>query len=109
AFGLGTNNALFVKVWNVSSGVSDWTSLGGICISPPATFSRDETHLDAFVIGTDKAAYHTAWNGATWANFYSLGGTFISPLAVTELSPDNIHLFGVGIDGAAYHNGFARG
>lgn len=63
----GTDNA----VWHRCSddgGVrwSDWTSLGGVITSAPASISRAANQIDVFVRGSGNKLFHAWWDGVAW-------------------------------------------
>ena len=63
--------SLYHKAWDGSSwqpSLTDWESLGGEIDkgTSPAAVSWGPNRLDIFVVGTDKALYHKAWDGSSW-------------------------------------------
>jgi len=72
--------------------------------------------LDAFVIGTDSALYHKAWNGSAWqpspTGYESLGGVVEGPAEAVSWGPNRLDIFVRGTDQGLYHkswNGSAWG
>jgi len=63
--------------------------------------------LDLFVIGTDSAIYHKAWDGQAWRpsvkDWERLGGTFIFEPASVAWGPNRLDIFAIGADSALYH------
>jgi hypothetical protein len=78
-----------------------WESLGGWCHSP-VIVSRGPTSVDAFVIGTDHALWHNAWNGAAWSGWQSRGGWCASPPTVVSWGPNRLDAFVLGTDHGVY-------
>jgi len=72
-FGIWTDSTTRVKtfkdgVWDV-----EWTSLGGVCGSPPVTCSYGTDNNNVVIVGSDHAVYHKYLNnGNNWGP--SLGG-----------------------------------
>jgi len=68
--------------------------------------------LDAFVIGTDSALYHKAWNGSAWSGYESLSGVVEWPPEAVSWAPNRLDIFVRGSDQGLYHkswNGSAWG
>ena len=72
--------------------------------------------LDAFVIGTDSALYHKAWNGSAWqpspTGYDGMGGIVEGPPEVVSWGPNRLDIFVRGTDQGLYHkwwNGAAWG
>ena len=63
--------------------------------------------LDAFVLGTDAALYHKAWDGSAWVpsetGFEDLGGICLAAPEVVAWAAGRLDIFVVGTDGALYH------
>ena len=63
--------------------------------------------LDAFVIGTDSALYHKAWDGSAWqpspTAYESLGGIVEGPPEVVSWGPNRLDIFVRGTDQGLYH------
>ena len=82
--------------------------------SPVAAWNGNR--LDVFVLGTDRALYHKAWDGAAWqpsvTGFEALGGICSSAPQAVAWGPDRLDIFVTGTDSALYHkwwNGSAWG
>jgi hypothetical protein len=75
-----------------------WERLDGWCSSPPAICSWGAKHLDAFVLGTDHAVWHRAWDGAVWSRWESLGGVFSTPPCVCSWGVNRLDLFALGME-----------
>ena len=69
--------------------------------SSPAICSRTDTTFDVFAVGSDKALWHRAYNGATWQSWESLGGILTSSPAVVTRGGE-IYIFARGNDGALW-------
>lgn len=80
-----------------------WTSVGGIATSAPAIASWGANRLDAFARGTDKALWHSAWNGTAWSAWESLGGVVVSDPAAVSQTANSIDVFVRGADNAVWH------
>ncbi|WP_289884786.1 M43 family zinc metalloprotease [Janthinobacterium sp. SUN118] len=72
--------------------------------------------LDVFVLGTDRALYHKAWNGAAWApsvsGYEGQGGICTSAPQVVSWAPNRLDVFVTGTDSGLFHkwwNGSAWG
>lgn len=63
--------------------------------------------LDLFVIGTDSALYHKAWNGSAWSpsltGFDNLGGVCTSRPRATAWAPNRLDVFVTGTNGDLFH------
>src|SRR5882724_2016626 len=80
-FAIGSDSAIWHK-WFDNGVWSDWESLGGLFLNPPAVTSWDTGRLDIFVRGTDKALWHKWFDNGVWSNWESLGGVLYSDPAV---------------------------
>ena len=119
AFVIGTNSALYHKWWNGSAwgpSVTNFESLGGVCVGPAEVASWGPNRLDAFVVGTDSKLYHKWWNGSNWGpsvtGYESLGGICTSMPEVVSWGPNRLDVFVTGTNSALYHkwwNGSAWG
>ena len=72
--------------------------------------------LDIFVLGTDRALYHKAWNGAAWApsatGYEAQGGIGTSAPQVVSWGENRLDVFVTGTDSGLFHkwwNGTAWG
>ncbi|MBB5367984.1 MULTISPECIES: M43 family zinc metalloprotease [unclassified Janthinobacterium] len=72
--------------------------------------------LDVFVVGTDSALYHKAWNGTAWAPsvtaYEAQGGIVTSAPQVVSWGANRLDVFVTGSDSGLYHkwwNGSAWG
>ena len=72
--------------------------------------------LDVFVLGTDRALYHKAWNGTAWApsltGYEGQGGIATSAPQVVSWAPNRLDVFVTGTDSGLFHkwwNGSAWG
>jgi len=63
--------------------------------------------LDLFVIGTDSAIFHKAWDGKAWLpsmkDWENLGGSFVFEPASVAWGPNRLDIFAIGTDSALYH------
>ena len=63
--------------------------------------------LDLFVLGTNSAAFHKAWNGASWlpstTGWESIGGAFVEEPVAISWGTERLDIFGIGTDHALYH------
>jgi hypothetical protein len=100
AFGRGTDNALYHKVY-----LGAWygyESLGGVLTSDPGVVSWGPNRIDVFVRGTDNALYHKVWAGA-WYGWESLGGGLTSGPDVASWSSGRLDVFVRGTDNGLWH------
>ncbi|WP_205711262.1 M43 family zinc metalloprotease [Janthinobacterium lividum] len=72
--------------------------------------------LDVFVVGTDRALFHKAWNGTAWApsvtGYEAQGGICTSAPQVVSWGPNRLDVFVTGTDSGLFHkwwNGTAWG
>lgn len=69
--------------------------------------SWDSNRLDAFVLGTDSAMYHKAWDGNAWApsvgGYEYMGGICMSAPEVASWAPNRLDAFVLGTDHGLYH------
>ena len=63
--------------------------------------------LDVFVLGTDRALYHKAWNGTAWApsvtGYEGQGGICTSAPQVVSWAPNRLDVFVTGTDSGLFH------
>jgi len=63
--------------------------------------------LDVFVLGTDRALYHKAWDGSAWrpstSGYAGLGGICTSVPQALAWGPNRLDVFVTGTDRALYH------
>jgi outer membrane protein assembly factor BamB len=78
-------------------------SLGGILTSAPGAASWGSSRDDAFVRGTDNAAYHISSDGAGWSGWESLGGDLASAPGAASWAPNRIDVFVKGTDQQLWH------
>ena len=81
----------------------DWSSVGEVSTSDPATAGRGSVWSGVFWRGTNNAIWYTGWDGG-WSAPHSLGGTFTSGPAVAMMSTSRVDVFARGSDNALYHN-----
>jgi hypothetical protein len=111
-FAVGASTrTLYHKVWTGLLDSSDpWEVVGGDIADAPAIVSSGPNHLDVFVISTDQAMYHKAWDSTNgWqpadpSSWDPLGGSFTgAPAAAAQASLPRIDVFAVGTDAAVHH------
>jgi hypothetical protein len=87
--------------------LNPYDDLGGNFSNNPAVVSWDHDRLDLFVVGSDGALCHKAWDGSQWlpsvSGFDNLGGKILGSPAVASWDHDRLDIFVVGTDGALYH------
>jgi endoglucanase len=103
-FGVGTDQALWLRWWNGTSW-SNWGSLGGRLTSSPAVASQGN-RIDVFARATDNALWHLWFNGSTWSAWESLGGALIAAPAAASPASGQLDVFAVGTDRAVYRRIF---
>jgi hypothetical protein len=101
-FGVGTDSAMFHKLWDGSCW-GGWESLGGILESEPVAVSWGLRWLDVFTIGTDSALWHKWWDGSPWGGWESHGGIIVSAPTVVSWGRSRIDAFVFGTDHALWH------
>ena len=111
-FALGTDNSMYHKAWDGAwrPSQTDWSSLGGKFVSPPAAVSWDTNRLSIFGLGTDNSMYHKAWDGAWWpsqTDWEPLGGTFFSTPAPVSCDLGRVDIFGLGVNNSMYHKAWS--
>jgi hypothetical protein len=103
AFATGHDHAL----WHYVRTAGVWSkpeSLGPDVVGPPAVCSWGGSRLDVFVIGTDGALYHKAWDGTAWTpDWERLGGVCVGQPSVCSWGLNRLDIFVIGTDGALYH------
>lgn len=106
----GTNNGIYVKTMDLSSGVwSGWITIGGKTSSGPSVKATpDEDDFVLAVRGMDNSIYYTyTWHGdwsvSPWFNVP--GVTVDRPVLERTSNPDEVlHLVVRGSDNGVYHN-----
>jgi len=97
----GTNGALYQKIWNVSSGWSGWTSLGGKLTASPAATVVDG-YIEVVVRGTNGAVYwmegYPSFDQSGWSNFGGQVAPGTGPAACAGA------IFVEGMNGALYES-----
>ncbi len=102
---------VYHKFWTPQLGwqptQTNWESLGGNVISPPAVVATAVNSLQVLAVGTASHDMLTKGFNGTWqpsqTTFSSLGGVFDSPPAVAFWDPFDVHIFGLGTDDQMYH------
>jgi len=108
-FGVGSDSATWHKYydgkWNPTG--TGWTSLGGVCLTPPVVVDYGDERIAAFVIGTDRSCYVSTGKGGSFSAWENLKGTFVGDsLTAVSWSKDRLDVFGIGSDSALWHNWF---
>lgn len=88
---------------------SDWSSIGGVATSDPASCSLSGFRTVVFVRGTDNALWFRYWDGYTWSSWASLGGVLTSAPAATCRTSNRIDVFARGTDNALWQRSFYNG
>lgn len=103
-FVVGTDKALWTRVWNGSSW-SPWASLGGSLTSAPTAVTLGSGRVHVFARGSDGAVWCRALTGTTWANWFSIGGTPAagSSPAVVAYNGAQLDVFIRGTDDHIWH------
>jgi IgA Peptidase M64 len=108
-FTVGTDNRVYSAFWDVSSGWSNWFTIGTLSARPGSTVNvvaRNPNHLDLFTTASDGRTMSAWWdvNGG-WANWFQVMGGVAAPGAtVTAIAryPFHLDLFTVGTDNRVY-------
>jgi hypothetical protein len=97
-------------------GAGAGTGSGAIRPSSSPVLAWGPNRIDSFVLGTDRALYHKAWNGSAWApsltGYENLGGVCTSAPQVVAWDGNRLDAFVTGTDSGLYHkwwNGSAWG
>jgi hypothetical protein len=103
---------------SIGTGGADGGAGGGVTSrqsSSPAV-AWGANRLDVFVLGTDRALYHKAWNGSAWApsvsGYEAQGGLCTSAPQVVSWGANRLDVFVTGTDSGLFHkwwNGTAWG
>jgi hypothetical protein len=103
-FAADMQSALKHCSWNGNSW-SDWESLGGILMSPPAANVQGGDLMHVFAVGTDSAIWRRRWLGDSWTDWHLLGGTSTSPPATVARQPSFPvgEIVALGTDHAVWH------
>lgn len=94
------------------NGWSEWQSLGGIIIGPPAAICRQPTIIDTFARGKDNHLWQNSWTQSSgWLgwNGHNDGFELGSSPAVDSMGPNHKHLFVRGTDGAVWQKWYLDG
>lgn len=107
AFVRGTDGALYV-VTGTSAGFGGYRRIPAGTRSGPAAVSWDGRRVDLFVVGTDRALWHTSTvvdslgRPTTFARWDSLGGALTTAPAVASHAPGRLLVSARGTDGALW-------
>ncbi|MCY7392682.1 MAG: C1 family peptidase [Leptolyngbyaceae cyanobacterium CAN_BIN12] len=107
-FGRGTDNQLWQKWWDQSSGWSDWAALGGNISSAPSVVSVAPEHVDVYVRGSDNQLWQRWWVGNGWSDWTPLGGNLASAPGVVARTPDQRDVFMRGVDNQLWQKSWNR-
>jgi Astacin (Peptidase family M12A) len=109
-WGVGTDGLLH-GIWFDGATWQKWYTLGAPNAgglppgAPLAAWSRNENHLEVWVIGNDGLLHGIWFDGNTWQSWYTLGGrTFAQGAHLAVLGRDGNHMetWAVGTDGVLY-------
>ncbi len=111
-FAVDQDQGLDHKAWESTQwlpAATDVEHLGGVIAdgASPAAVVWGGERLSVYVVGTDHALYHKAWDGAHWWAYENLGGSLAagsSPTAATW-GAGRMDVFVVGSDAQLYHKG----
>jgi ABC-type taurine transport system substrate-binding protein len=82
-------------------------AVGAVRPSSSPVVAWGPNRLDAFVLGTDRALYHKAFNGAAWSpslvGYENLGGVCTSVPQAVSWGANRLDIFVTGTDSALYH------
>jgi peptidoglycan/xylan/chitin deacetylase (PgdA/CDA1 family) len=107
AFVRGTDGALYVTT-GTPAGFGAYQRIPAGTLSGPAAVSWDGHRVDLYVVGTDRALWHTATfvdaqgRPGSWGTWQSLGGTLTAAPAVASSYPGTLLVTGRGTDGAVW-------
>jgi hypothetical protein len=99
---LGTGDQKAANDGDTKEGWSNWSSLGGTCLSAPVVASRGKNQLDVFAVGTNSQVYHLQIVGQQISNWQSLGGTCVYKPAAIASGENRLDVFVIGIDKQIY-------
>ncbi|HSP79524.1 MAG TPA: hypothetical protein VLQ93_13395, partial [Myxococcaceae bacterium] len=102
AFGVGTDNALYINHQSSSSAWTGWIHVGGSFASHVAVSMNQDGRLEVFGRGTDQALWRTnqtSAGGTSWPTPYNMGGVLTSDPAVALDKNGYLNVFLVGTEG----------
>jgi hypothetical protein len=98
----GIDDQLYHKTWN-GYAWSDFSPLGGVLTSDPASVSWANGRIDVFVRGADNGLWHKWFAGGAWSGWESLGGVLASAPDVSSWGPNRLDVFAMGSDNQLWH------
>jgi Repeat of unknown function (DUF346) len=104
-FGVGTDYAMYRKVWDGSTWTNDWERLGG-AFSSACSIVQDATlgQIDVFARGADNTLRHRAFTRTGPVNdWQNLGGSLATPPAAVSWGTNRMDIFAVGPDTTLWH------
>jgi hypothetical protein len=95
----GNDDAIYHRwcsdgICNDVSHWSDWESLGGVVIAPPAVTSFRPGRLDLFAIGTNSDVFHKVYE-AGWDDWNDIGGPYNGGIAAVSLPGGYVSVIGL--------------
>ncbi|HEY1416229.1 MAG TPA: hypothetical protein VGF42_10160 [Caulobacteraceae bacterium] len=103
-FGVGTDYAMYRKVWNGQAWTADWERLGGAFSSAASIVKMTTGQIDVFARGSDNSLRHRAFTPTGPVNdWQNLGGSLATPPAAVSWGADRMDIFAVGPDTALWH------
>jgi hypothetical protein len=103
-FGVGTDYAMYRKVWDGSAWTSDWERLGGAFSSACSIVKMHAGQIDVFARGADNTLRHRAFTPTGPVNdWQNLGGALATPPAAVSWGANRMDIFAVGPDTTLWH------
>ncbi len=103
-FGVGTDYAMYRKVWNGQAWAADWERLGGAFSSAVSIVKMQAGQIEVFARGTDNSLRHRAFTPTGPVNdWQNLGGSLATPPAAVSWGANRMDIFAVGPDTALWH------
>ena len=95
----GNDDAIYHRwcsdgICNDVSHWSDWESIGGVVIAPPAVTSFRPGRLDLFAIGTNSDVFHKVYE-AGWDDWNDIGGPYNGGIAAVSLPGGYVSVIGL--------------
>ena len=103
-FGVGTDYAMYRRVWNGAAWTSDWERLGGAFSSACSIVKMQAGQIDVFARGADNTLRHRAFTPTGPVNdWQNLGGSLATPPAAVSWGANRMDIFAVGPDTTLWH------
>ncbi len=103
-FCLGTDRAMYRKIWNGAAWSFSWERLGGTFSSQASVVDLKPDRIDVFVRGDDHTLRHRAFSPAGPLNdWQNLGGSLASMPVAVSWGENRLDVFAAGHDGALWH------